>query len=745
MKSHKKQKKDAPMPAPSGTDKSADAALSGTISRRRRWCFRLAAATLIPLALVVGLELALRLAGVGYPGQFFLRDTVGGRPVWIANQKYGWRFFPRRMARTPEVTTIPIDREPGVRRVFILGESAAYGDPTPDFGLPRVLDVLLREEPSLGRFEVINAAMTAINSHVIVTIARDCARLSAPGDVWVLYIGNNEVTGPFGAGTVFGPQAPPLPFIRANIWFKATRLGQCLDALQQHVRERSARQQNWGGMEMFLENPVRADDPQMTRVYSHYQKNLEQMVRLGTRAGVKLVLCTVAVNLKDCGPFASSHRRDLTEAQQDEWTKLFSAGKASEQAGDTKAAADLYRQALGLDDRHAELLFRLGRCEWAQEDYTEAAHHFAQARDADTLRFRTDRPTNQITRQVAAKYRTAGVCLFDAEAALAAQSPHGVPGRALFYEHIHLTFAGNYLLSCGVAEQVVRSQAPLASAQPTAAGWLSLEDCAQRLGLSDWSLLRTAEVLRSRFAMAPFTSQCDHGLHEEQIEKDIARWTAACTPAALTEAAALHQRLLVRVPNDWVLHRNRGRLLQQTGDLPGSLDELQRVVGLVPHDAEAWRDLGGCLVFLKRFPDAVDAYRQALQRNPYDAMGHLLLADALAALDRSAEALEHYAEAVHLQPELSEARACFGLALARLGKDAEAMVQFSAVVRLHPDDAEAHLNLGVSLAKLQRFAEAVQHFETVLRLRPNDERAQKFLSLARAKLGQEEGRSKREK
>jgi hypothetical protein len=142
MKNRGKQKEDAPIPAQTGAERSANAALPGTLSRRRRWCYRLAAATLIPLTLVVGLEVALRLAGVGYPCQFFLRDTVGGRPVWMANQKYGWRFFPRRMARTPDVTTIPANREPGVRRVFILGESAAYGDPTPDFGLPRVLEVL---------------------------------------------------------------------------------------------------------------------------------------------------------------------------------------------------------------------------------------------------------------------------------------------------------------------------------------------------------------------------------------------------------------------------------------------------------------------------------------------------------------------------------------------------------------------------------------------------------------------------
>jgi hypothetical protein len=42
--------------------------------------------------------------------------------------------------------------------------------------------------------EVINTAMTAINSHVIREIAKDCVRLGA--DFWVVYAGNNEVVGP---------------------------------------------------------------------------------------------------------------------------------------------------------------------------------------------------------------------------------------------------------------------------------------------------------------------------------------------------------------------------------------------------------------------------------------------------------------------------------------------------------------------------------------------------------------------
>ena len=97
------------------------------------------------------------------------------------------------------------------------------------------------------KFEVVNAAMTGINSHVILPLARDCAE--ARGDVWVIYMGNNEVVGPFGAGTVFGSQTMPLPLIRAGLALKATRTGQLFDALAGSGAENRRRQRRMGGHE----------------------------------------------------------------------------------------------------------------------------------------------------------------------------------------------------------------------------------------------------------------------------------------------------------------------------------------------------------------------------------------------------------------------------------------------------------------------------------------------------------------
>ena len=114
----------------------------------------------------------------------------------------------------------------GTVRIFILGGSAAMGTPDPSFNFGQILGVMLRQQYPGVQFEVVNAAMTAINSHVTVEIARDCA--AREPDLFVVYLGNNEVIGPYGPGTVFQRWSPSLSMIRASLWVKSTRLGQLL-------------------------------------------------------------------------------------------------------------------------------------------------------------------------------------------------------------------------------------------------------------------------------------------------------------------------------------------------------------------------------------------------------------------------------------------------------------------------------------------------------------------------------------
>src|SRR5579864_6652522 len=131
-------------------------AMEMPISRARLRLFRVVAVFLVPVLLLLMLELGLRVGGVGYPMSFFLPYKIGGKPYLVENDRYGWRFFGPDMARAPFPFAMPKVKGPDTIRIFVFGESAAYGDPQPEYGLSRMLEALLGGRYPGTRFEVIN-------------------------------------------------------------------------------------------------------------------------------------------------------------------------------------------------------------------------------------------------------------------------------------------------------------------------------------------------------------------------------------------------------------------------------------------------------------------------------------------------------------------------------------------------------------------------------------------------------------
>lgn len=725
---------------------------------------------LTPLLVLAGLEAALRLAGFGYPTGFFLRRTINGKDFVVENQKFGWRFFDPAIARAPRPTVLPAVKSAGTYRIFVLGESAAFGDPQPDFGLPRVLEALLSERYPGTHFEVVNAAMTAINSNVILPIARDCARQN--GDLWVIYMGNNEVVGPFGAGTVFGPQVPGLALIRGSLALKATRAGELLADVLRRLAGRRPSEADWGGMAMFVNHQVRRDDPRMARVYAHFSRNLDDILKAGRDHGVKMVVSTVVSNLKDCAPFASLHRPDLGAAQIAEWSRLYQAGVEAEEAGRAAEATGFFQQAARSDNQFADLQFRWGRCCLALGRDAEARQHFLLARDDDALRFRADGRINDIIRRAASGRERDGILFVDAQDALARQSPHVLTGGELLYEHVHLNFDGNYLLGRCLADEIVKALPDAVTRRPDARpAWMTQVDCARRLAWTGWNRYEAVASVMLRVNDPPFTSQLDHAEQYQRLQQEMEDLRPALGPAALRQSAAEYQRALATAPADWVLHKNLGRLRQKLGDLAGAVECWGRVTDLLPQDGETRFQLGLVLTRLDRPDEAIEQFETALRLEPDSVPALNGLGLALARKGQYREAIREYGRALKLMPDSSETHMNLGMALNALGEPeaarqhfrraldrkfhnaealvtlgkmcfsegwvSEAITNFTDALRLDPAEATAHFCLGGALASLGRRREAQEHYAEAVQLNPD-------YAEARLGLGIELGRQGRD-
>ncbi|MCZ7637129.1 MAG: hypothetical protein M5U12_14485 [Verrucomicrobia bacterium] len=104
------------------------------------------------------------------------------------------------------------------------------------------------------RFEVVCAAATAVNSHALLPIARECAALD--GDLWILYLGHNEMEGPFGVANPFGLRAPSWRVVRTLLALKTTRIGQLLAAGLDRASGTDRAARAWAGMKTMAQHLV---------------------------------------------------------------------------------------------------------------------------------------------------------------------------------------------------------------------------------------------------------------------------------------------------------------------------------------------------------------------------------------------------------------------------------------------------------------------------------------------------------
>ena len=683
------------------------------------------AAVSLPFLALIALELVLRWADIGYNPRYFLRTTIQGERVWTENRDFTKRFFPPGLARTPLPIALPVDKDPDATRIFIFGESAAMGDPEPAYGFGRFLEVLLRDRFPGRKFEIANLATTAISSHVVREIARET--VSRDGDIWIVYMGNNEVVGPYGAGTVFGDRVPNLFEIRTGLAIKATRIGQLAENIRQQWLASGETPRQWEGMEMFLDRQVRQTDPALNRVYGHFESNLREIVRLGVDSGARVLVSTVAVNLKDCPPFASLPGAAWSAEQARQWTNALNRGTALMDSNDFQGAIREFDSALAIDDRFAEAHFRKAVCDLELEDLDNALAGFGRARDLDTLRFRADGRINDIIRGLTVGYDSNRVALLDAASVVNDRSGDGVAGQELFFEHVHFNPAGNLLLARAMADRL----APWLNGNLSAAdGGLSDEICEQRLALTDWDRRRVLEEMLQRLRQPPFNGQWRHEERLRRWEDIENRLDEKLNAEELARAAMIYQQAVARAPRDFVLRARHAAFLETTGQWEAAAASWRAVVAMRPMSHDACFHLANTLDKLGRSEEAVMWFQKALVIEPGLPEVRNGLALALANLQRNAEARKLLAQLVEKQPDFVEARINLGQLLSQSGRDDLAARQYTEVLERQPDNAAAHINLGRVLGRRGEWNEAVVHFREALRIDENSAAA--WFNLARA-------------
>ena len=574
------------------------------MSNMRNKLFTIITVVVIPVLFFVLVELALRLVGVGTHYQYFNQIDIDGEAFYQENPDFADQFYPPSLNVGPLQNTFAAERSDDRLRVFVLGGSAAMGFPHKNHGVDRLLAAQLRALFPNRDVEVVNTAMTSVNSHVVYQVAKTLPAESA--DVAVILMGNNEVVGPYGPGTFNQNFLSSLSAIRALQALKRTRLWQLLDSALSEVQSSDAKADlEWQGMQMFVDNGVAEDDPRMSAVYEHFEGNLRDIVDTLDAKGMHVVLSTVPVNLRQSAPFLSVSRDDISAGDETKLTALRERAELQALNGRWREAQDLWQQAIALDAGHADSHFQLATSLENLGEYALARSHYERALDLDGLRFRADTRINAIIEGVAREYDSSQVSFVHSSKGFDRASAPFAPGWDLLVEHVHYDFSGNAVLARIFARAIARHLSPT-----TPPKLLKPEEVAARIGFPNHETIENLKNLQGMAKQPPFPGQSNYQDYLAFLATELSSVTAEVGEPK--DVVRRRQQVLVDGEGDWKLHFEMIALARHLKNKQAQYYHLDQLFKLYPHNRESYINLATLLSQDGRWAEVIPLLERSL-------------------------------------------------------------------------------------------------------------------------------------
>ena len=359
---------------------------------------------LIPVVSLVLLEAGLRIFNYGYD---FSQWTKATDTKYVLNPDFTHRYF-YTTGNVPysNGNVFDIEKKKNAFRVFILGGSSAAGYPfTPNGDFGKYLKKYLESVYPQNKIEVINLAITAVNSYTIRDLMPGV--LEQKPDLIIIYAGHNEYYGALGVGSMesLGTNRWIVNFVLKLNDFKITQLVR--NILKWGSGLFSSRQKTSGTLmsRMAKDQLIEYNSDIFREGVDQFRGNMEDVLNMTKKAGVPVILSTLTCNLKDQPPFVSVKN-----------SKYPPAGTVYKEA----------ERALNSGNREdADSLFRY-------------------AKDLDALRFRAPEEFNTMLKAFGKKYKYPVVNI---DSVFEVNSPDSITGNSLMTDHLHPVLAGYKIMA----------------------------------------------------------------------------------------------------------------------------------------------------------------------------------------------------------------------------------------------------------------------------------------------------------
>jgi len=357
----------------------------------------------LPFLFFVFLEIGLRVFGYGHDIPQWIPVSKDFPNRLTLNTEIAKRYFTNlKEVPAPWVDGFEKVKSSNTFRVFVFGESSTAGFPfdlNASFPkeIKRRLDILYPESNN----EVINIAMTAINSYTFVDLIDGV--IEQKPDLVIFYAGHNEYYGALGVGSneSLGNQFWLVRFILKLERFKTVQLLKSMLASVYSALNTTSQDETGTLMKRMVgEQSIPLHSATYQNGINQFQENMEIVISKLKENNIPVLLGTVVSNLKDQKPFISQSVDSLPDANS---------------------------------------IYDLATKQYKSGDYIISQKNYLRAKELDLLRFRGPTEINAVIRKLSINYNTAFV---DVDSAFISISEHGIVGNTLMTDHLHPNLNG---------------------------------------------------------------------------------------------------------------------------------------------------------------------------------------------------------------------------------------------------------------------------------------------------------------
>jgi hypothetical protein len=563
------------------------------ISKSRKTIYSIIS-ILLPFILLIFLELILRISGYGDNHSLFItHPDKGFENYYVVNPEIGKKYFRKMEYSAPAKDRFLKKKPTDVFRIFAMGSSTVVGFPYDNnLMFPRILSERLRDAYPGKKIEMVNTAITAINSFTLADFMPQI--LDQKPDAILFYEGHNEFYGAFGIGSNEAVYYNPT-LIRIHLKLMNYRIYQLTVNTVDHITSLFGKNNTIKKRGTLMSRIVKdADIIYGSKTYQagvdNFEKNLSAMLEMAKQKNVPVFVSDLASNLRDIKPFKSIASGELKGADD-----YYNAAKKFEQQGDIQKA---------------------------KENYT-------LARDYDCIRFRASSDINKIIVSLANKYQAHLVPTLDL---FNANSPNGIVGDNLMIEHLHPNIAGEFLLSESFYKGIVQSK--IISPEVNTETVQSYKNFKKTYGYSELdSLIGNHRITNLKYHW-PYRDETKEYIDYREIYKpkgkidSLAFIVMAQQKISLTEA-----------------HEYLAEMYRKTGDYLNAYLEYNSLTKMNPYWSLYFRKAGDCLLKMSDLPEALKFYERSTEYGDESFYAHFRAGEICMIKNDFENAIVHFQKA----------------------------------------------------------------------------------------------------